>query len=528
MRQHRTVLLTRLLAALILVLGAGTASAAAAAPAAPVPLGRVVPVPVSVAPAGSPYTLDDATVIRVDAGSPAAQRVGEWLAALLRPSTGLALPVVAGTGTDGIQLRLGANDKALGTEGYRLVSGPGTVAVTANAPAGLFHGAQTLRQLLPPSVEERTRQSGPWQVAGGTVRDFPRYPYRGAMLDVARHFFTVEQVKRYVDQLALYKINTLHLHLSDDQGWRIVIDSWPRLAAHGGSTEVGGGPGGHFSKADYREIVAYAASRHMEVVPEIDTPGHTTAALASYARLNCNGVAPPIYTGTQVGFSSLCVPKAVTYSFLDDVLRELAAMTPGRYLHIGGDEAQSTTAADYATFMGRAQPLVTKRGKTVMAWHQITEARPVAGAVAQYWGMGGTEAKLVAAARAGTRVVMSPANHAYLDMKYKAGAPFGTEWAGYVEVDKAYAWDPATLVRQLPASAVLGVEAPLWSETIDTSDEIEYLAFPRLPGIAEIGWSPAATHDWSSYRTRLAAQGPRWDAMGIDYYRSPLVPWPAG
>ncbi|MFJ5553399.1 beta-N-acetylhexosaminidase [Streptomyces sp. NPDC093225] len=545
MRQHGTPtlpvlpVLARILGALLLVLTGGAASTATAArplpavpsaavAAAPVPLGRTVPVPAEVTPGGGPYTLTGATVIRVDGGSPGARQVADRLAGLLRPSTGLALPVVAGAGTDGIQLRLGAGDATLGTEGYRLTSGPGTVTITANHPAGLFHGVQTLRQQLPAAVERRSLQPGPWQVAGGAVRDFPRYPYRGAMLDVARHFFTVDQVERYVDQLALYKVNTLHLHLSDDQGWRIVVDSWPRLAAYGGSTQVGGGRGGYYTKADYREIVAYAASRYMEVVPEIDTPGHTNAALASYARLNCDGVARPRYTGTAVGFSSLCVPKAVTYSFLDDVLRELSALTPGRYLHIGGDEAQATTAADYAAFMARAQPLVTRRGKTVMAWHQLTAAKPVRGAVAQYWGPGGTEAQLVAAAAAGTRVVMSPATHAYLDMKYTASTPVGTRWAGFVEVDRAYAWDPATLVERMPARGVLGVEAPLWTETVRTADALEYLAFPRLPGIAEIGWSPAATHDWTAYRARLAAQGPRLTALGVDYYRSPLVRWPAG
>ena len=245
---------------------------------------------------------------------------------------------------------------------------------------------QTLRQLLPAAVEKDTVQPGPWQIAGGTVTDTPRYAYRGAMLDVSRHFFTVDQVKRYIDQLALYKINKLHLHLSDDQGWRIAIDSWPRLATYGGSTQVGGGPGGYYTKADYQEIVRYAASRYLEVVPEIDMPGHTNAALASYAELNCDGVAPPLYTGTEVGFSSLCVDKDVTYDFVDDVVRELAALTPGRYLHIGGDEAHSTSHADYVAFMDRVQPVVAKYGKTVIGWHQLTGAAPARGALAQYWG----------------------------------------------------------------------------------------------------------------------------------------------
>jgi hexosaminidase len=175
--------------------------------------------------------------------------------------------------------------------------------------------------------------------------------------------------------------------------------------------------------------------------------------------------------------------------------------------------------------MDRVQQIVRRYGKTVIGWHQITGADPAPGAIAQYWGTKGDEEPVAAAAQAGTRLIMSPANHAYLDMKYDEETPIGQKWAGYTEVQKAYDWNPATVVRGAPASAVLGVEAPLWSETVTDSSEIEYLAFPRLPAIAEVGWSPAATHSWASFRQRLAAQGPRWTALGINYYRSPQVPW---
>ncbi|MFF7449120.1 MULTISPECIES: family 20 glycosylhydrolase [unclassified Streptomyces] len=530
--RHRTTpRMTRLLGSLLLMAAAGsfTVGAAPSAPGAGArPLDEVVPAPASVAPGGSPYRITRGTHIRVD-GGPEARRVGEYVADVLRPSTGYPLPVTSG-GRGGIRLRLA--EGPFGAEGYRLDSGAQGVTITAARPAGLFHGAQTLRQLLPAAVEKDSVQPGPWLVAGGTITDSPRYGWRGAMLDVSRHFFTVEQVKRYVDQLALYKINTLHLHLSDDQGWRIAVDSWPRLAAHGGSTQVGGGPGGHYTKADYQEIVRYAASRHLEVVPEIDMPGHTNAALASYAELNCDGVAPPLYTGTEVGFSSLCVGKDVTYDFVDDVIRELAELTPGRYLHIGGDEAHSTSHEDYVKFMDRVQPVVAKYGKTVVGWHQLTGATPARGAVAQYWGLDGTSAqekeRVAAAARAGTGIVLSPADRVYLDMKYTADTPLGLDWAGLVEVRRAYDWDPGDYLPGVPDEAIRGVEAPMWTETLTTSDDLEYMAFPRLAGAAELGWSPAATHDWERYKVRLAAQGPRWEALGINYYRSPQVPWPAG
>ncbi|QUW85081.1 beta-N-acetylhexosaminidase [Streptomyces mirabilis] len=525
-RQHRT---PRLLGTLLLVAAAGISVAGAAhseSGRTATPLGQVVPAPASVDAGGSPYRITDSTRIRVE-DSPQARRVGAYLADVLRPSTGYRLPVTT-HGTGGIRLRIAAG--STGAEGYRLDSGHSGVTITAAAPAGLFHGVQTLRQLLPAAVEKNSVQRGPWLVAGGTIKDSPRYGYRGAMLDVSRHFFGVAQVKRYIDELALYKVNKLHLHLSDDQGWRIAIDSWPRLATYGGSTQVGGGHGGYYTKADYKEIVRYAASRYLEVVPEIDMPGHTNAALASYAQLNCNGTAPPLYTGTDVGFSSLCVAKPVTYDFVDDVVRELAALTPGKYLHIGGDEAHSTSHADYVAFMDKVQPVVAKYGKTVVGWHQLTGAHPVKGAIAQYWGLDDTsateKAQVAEAARNGTGLVLSPADRVYLDMKYTADTPLGQDWAGLVEVKRSYDWDPGAYLPGAPASAIRGVEAPLWTETIVTGADIDYMTFPRLPGAAELGWSPASTHDWDTYKVRLAAQGPRWEALGIGYYRSPQVPWP--
>jgi hexosaminidase len=364
-------------------------------------------------------------------------------------------------------------------------------------------------------------------VPGGRIVDFPRFAYRGTMLDVARHFHPVATIKRHLDRIALYKINYLHLHLSDDQGWRIVIDGWPRLATYGGSTQVGGGPGGYYTKAEFQDIVAYAARRHITIVPEIDMPGHTNAALASYAQLNCNGIAPPLYTGTDVGFSSLCTSKEVVYTFVSNVLSEIAALTPGPYLHVGGDEANATSPAQYATFMNRVQPMVPALGKAVMGWHQIgaSDVRHSPNRVVQYWGLSTSDSLVNTAVSRGAKVVMSPANKAYLDMKYNSQTPLGLSWAGFIEVQTAYGWNPGTHLSGVPASAVLGVEAPLWTETIVTENHIEFMVFPRLPAIAELGWSPWSTHNWDAFKTRLGAQGPRWTVMGIDFYRSPQVPW---
>ncbi|MFI6503285.1 beta-N-acetylhexosaminidase [Nonomuraea typhae] len=512
-----------LAAALTVLPGGATAPGTpAAAASAAGTIGDVLPAPVSVRAAATPYTLGpDATIASDDAG------VGGYLAQLLRPPTGYALPVRQG-GRGGLSLLLTGAPATVGQQGYQLDVAAGGVTIRARTATGLFNGVQTLRQLFPPQVESTSVRPGPWTVPGGRIVDYPRFGYRGTMLDVSRHFMPVSVVKRHLDRIALYKINHLHLHLSDDQGWRIVVDSWPRLAAYGGSTQVGGGPGGSYTKDQYREIVAYAAQRHITIVPEIDMPGHTNAALASYAELNCDGVAPPLYTGTGVGFSSLCTTKEVTYAFAADVIRELAELTAGPYLHIGGDEADATPDAQYAVFMNRVQPMVAGRGKAVVGWHQIgaPAVRHSPGRITQYWGTTTADPLVTAAVSKGAKVIMSPADKAYLDMKYTASTPLGQDWAGLIEVKTAYEWNPGSHLRGVPASAVLGVEAPLWTETIVTEDHIEFMAFPRLPAIAELGWSPWSTHSWTAFRARLAAQAPRWDVMGIGFYRSPQVSWP--
>jgi hexosaminidase len=501
------------------------------------PRHRVVPAPVTLEPtAGSGYELTAQTAIHAP---PRATAEAEYLAGLLRAGTGLPLPVTAGaSGSTGIRLVLtgGGADSGPDGERYQLAVDGAGVTIEALCPAGLFHGVQTLRQLLPAAVESRTPQPGPWPVPAVRVSDAPRFRYRGAMLDVARHFFCVDAVKGYLDRLALYKLNHLHLHLTDDQGWRLAIETWPELARHGGATEVGGGPGGYYTRTDYEEIVAYAAARHITIVPEIDLPGHTNAALSAYPELNRDGVAPDLYTGTTVGFSSLCAEKEITYRFVADVLGELAALTPGPYLHIGGDEAFATTPDEYATFMTRVQPVVAALGKTVLGWQEISAVDGERPRVLQYWRPDGDPGsarehpdtagpRLAAAVGRGDLVLLSPANRTYLDMKYDGDTLLGLNWAGTVEVRDAYDWDPGSYLDGVPESAVLGVEAPLWSETVATPDEVDYLAFPRLPAVAEAGWSPAAARDWEGFRVRLAAHAPRWKAAGITYHPSAQVPW---
>jgi hexosaminidase len=405
-------------------------------------------------------------------------------------------------------------DEGLGEEGYELSITPDSIQLRANCAAGLFYGVQTLRQLLPGG------HSGSIRLPAVSIRDLPRFDWRGTMLDVARHFFSVDDVKRYIDLISHYKMNRLHLHLSDDQGWRIEINSWPRLTEIGGSTQVGGQKGGYYTQEQYKEIVAYARSRHVTIVPEIDTPGHTNAALASYAELNSSEEAPVLYEGTQVGFSTLWIKSEITYKFLNDVIGELATLTPTPYIHIGGDEARSTPEEEYKYFIKRVQEIVASHGKIAVGWSEIGEAELLPGTIAQIWIPAGYEN----ARRQGAKMILSPASKIYLDMKYDPSSPLGLDWAGLVSVKDAYDWEPGSFMEGLDEGDILGLEAPLWTETILTMKDIEYMAFPRLPGIAELAWSPR-DRSWEEYRRRLAAHGKHMEALEINYFKSPDVDW---
>lgn len=481
-------------------------------------LNSLIPRPVSVDPTRGTFTLGRSTSVMVEPRSVELQRIGRYLAARLSRATGFRIAVAKAADAGAhIHLRLAKRNGTLGHEGYELTVSRGRIDLVAPHPAGLFRGAQTLRQLLPLATPRGSRR-----IPTAAIRDYPRFAWRGAMLDVARHFFGVRDVKRFIDLLAYYKLNRLHLHLSDDQGWRIAINSWPRLATHGGSTQVGGGRGGYFTQRQYAELVAYAQSRYVVLVPEIEMPGHTNAALSSYPALTCDGVAPPLYIGTGVGFSSLCTSREAVYGFVSDVIEEIARLTRGPYVHIGGDEASATSPRDYVRFVERVQRIVAAHDKRTVGWEEIARARLHRSAIAQHW-----RSDLAArAARQGARVIMSPASRAYMDMKYDRSTSLGVTWAGYTDVHDAYDWDPANQAAGVSERDVLGVEAPLWSETIATMEDIEFMAFPRLPGYAEIGWSRKSGRGWSEYRRRLASHGPRLAEMGVNFYRSPQVPWP--
>jgi hexosaminidase len=487
---------------------------------------QIIPAPASLTlRPETAFDLTRRTSIIVDGTNAEVTAIAQSLAAVLRPSTQFPLAIAAtpaDTAAGNIYLRLAADGAALGEEGYELDVTSRTATLTASRPAGLFRGVQTLRQLLPADVESEMGVARPeWRIPALSIVDKPRFAWRGAMLDVARHFFTVREVQQYIDLLALYKLNVFHLHLSDDQGWRIELKSRPKLATIGGSTQVGGGPGGFYTQEDYQAIIRYAQERYITVVPEIDVPAHTNAALVAYPEVSCSVRPTQLYTETDVGWSALCVDKEETYALVDDIIREISAMTPGPYFHIGGDEVQALTHEQYVRFIERVQTIVSKHGKIMVGWEEITKARLDPKTLAQQW----KSDSVTAALQYGAKLIMSPAKKIYLDMKYTPTTELGLTWAALVEVRDAYDWDPATYMAGVAESNIVGVEAPMWSETLRNIGAVEYLAMPRLPAVAEVAWTPQQGRNWENFRVRLATHAPRWNYLGVNYYRSPQIPW---
>lgn len=493
----------------------------------------VVPLPSSVIESPGFLPLGPGTRILVDDATDAAAAI---LANEIVQRTGHRPVVASGTAQPGdIVLQRMPDDG----EGYTLRIDDGVRV--EGSESGLFYGIQTLRQLL------RRDGEGTWSLPRAEIVDVPRFAYRGLMLDVARTFFDVDTVKAFIDRAASLKFNRLHLHLTDDQGWRLHIESRPLLTERGAVTAASGRAGGFYTQDDFREIVKYAASRHILVIPEIDLPGHTHAIGLAYPEIveapvmNENlraqaaelGQALPVagepYTGWGVGHSSVRIHDDATWDFLRDVLGEVAALTPGPFLHIGGDEAHGTDPADFDAFIERATALVGAFGKTPVTWHEAGSAEVAPGTIGQFWGSTAPDERVADVTRRfaqrGGAVIMSPSDAAYLDQKYDADFPLGLTWAALIDLETAYGWEPTAIVDGLPAEAVIGVEGPLWTETVETLDDIDQLIFPRAAAIAEIGWSAQDTRDWASFRRRVGELASVWDAAGWGGHRPAEIDW---
>ena len=541
--------------------GGGSGSCTASGPAA---TPQIVPAPASLTMGSGQFRLcDDARIVVDQHDGPGARDVANALAAYLRPATGFDLPVVNSRAKSGdISLALDLSSDPTG-EGYHLTTTSSMVTLDAKTPHGLYNGVQTIRQLLPPWIASATPQQVEWTMPAVQIADQPRYQYRGVMLDIARHYESPDAVKRLIDQAAAYKINTFHLHLSDDQGFRVVINGFPNLATVGGQGSVGTNgrtvdPGGFWTQAQFKDVVAYAAAHFMTLMPEVDTPGHNNAIVMSEYNdtanpllnghpqdINCTTKNPPQWNFTgDVGYSALCPESDNTWTILSAIISQLAAMASSQYYDLGGDEVPTTvlTQDRYAALVNKEGGIVNSNGKTAMGWADIsgpgTDLAP--GSVAEYWNPdSGTAPGTVTATDAvkkNMKIVMAPANHAYLDQKYARNTPatLGLTWAcgsGGCDVDKFYNWDPSTYVTGVTDQNVIGVEGAMWAETVVNSSNIEYMVFPRLPALAELGWSPKADRSGTSspayldFVQRLAAQGARWQAAGQNFYPTPEVPW---
>ena len=484
----------------------------------------LIPKPVSVTPSHSAFGLDSTTVILTSATQDF-ENVGQFLANKLQARWDLDLPVNTSESEVAERTIMIHQTDSLdmdSPEAYELHISNDSVLLSARTAAGAFRGIQTLRQLIPEQSNDTLAPQPMWLIPSGKIKDAPNFTYRGAMLDVARHFFTVEEVKKYIDLLAYYKYNAFHMHLTDDQGWRLEIKSWPKLTEIGAQTEVGGGPGGFYTQEEFKELVAFAAERHMQLIPEVDMPGHTNAASFAYPILDGTGKKVKNYTGTRVGFSTFDARKDTIYAFIDDVVREIAAISPSPYFHIGGDESHATKKADYIYFVEKVEEIVQRHGKRMVGWNEIAQANISSSTVAQLWN---EPHNALIAAENGSKIIISPATKIYLDMQYDSLSKHGLHWAAYIPVDDAYNWDPETFVKGLPRESILGIEAPLWSETISNSAELEYLAFPRAIGYAELGWTPSEQRNWEDYKKRLVRQQPFLDSNNVNFYRSERIEW---
>jgi len=488
------------LSCIALAMLAGCAHRRPAVAMEPTPVAHIVPLP-GVLQAGPGVLRISSAVVVEDAGAaPMARRALDELLATLHIASADA----------GTPLRLQrVDDPALGEEGYRLLVDD-AIHLSARTDAGLLHAVQTLRQLLP------ARAGTDYRLPRLAITDVPAYRWRGLSLDVARSFLPVDYLERHIDRMALFKLNRLHLHLTDDQGWRIEIKRYPRLAEIGGASAVQGGRAGYYTQAQLRHLVAYAQARGVTLVPEIDMPGHVQAALASYNALACDDVANRgTYAGVEVGFSVLCLDKPeVVYPFVRDVLEEVAAIFPSNEIHIGGDEIRHPL---YADFVARTAVMVDAMGRTPVVWEEGSVAAMKPTALVQLWNDGYA---IEAAVARGHRLILSPCSYLYIDHGNRAGQP-GADWcrAEGVPLARVYAFDPT------PYRTAVGVEAALWSEFVHTDAAADAHLWPRLAAVAEVAWSPATQRGYPGFVRRMAELRAHLDALGVHYYPEPDLGW---
>lgn len=505
----------------------------------------IIPAPVHIRSGEGAFTLTSSTKLLLSGDTAGAAKL---LRASLSPATGLKLPITRQAGDDTIELRTDAAlGRKLGREAYRLRVDGNRVVITGGSSAGLFYGVQTFRQLLPAETLGKSRSGATsWVVPGVEIEDYPRFQWRGAHLDVARHFMPKEFIFKFLDLLAFHKMNTFHWHLTDDQGWRIEIKKYPKLTevgawrkdtmlVYGNPGKYSGEPhGGFYTQDDVREIVKYAQERHITVVPEIEMPGHAQAAIAAYPELGNTGEKLEVATKWGV-IENVFNVKDSTIDFLKDVIDEVMELFPGEFIHIGGDECPKTQwkQSPYAQekmrrlglkdehelqswFIKQMDTHIASKGRRMIGWSEILEGGLAPGAALMVWlGNDGAET----AVKSGHDVVMAQTSHTYFDYyqsQDRAKEPHSI--GGFLPLSKVYEYEPILLsFTPEQTKHVLGAQFQLWTEYIRDPKHLEYMAFPRGCALSEVAWSPKEARNFNAFRQRLEVHTARLSALDVNF-----------
>ncbi len=511
----------------------------------------IIPAPVSIQGLKGDFVISEKTRIILAPADDETKLAADFLANLVRNSTGISLSIGEGKRPAKGSIFMTLDTAIENNEGYELTVTHKKVIVRGGSAAGLFYAVQTMRQLMPAEVESPSIVEGQvLAIPACEIKDEPEFGYRGMHLDVGRHMFPIAYIKRYIDMIALHKMNRFHWHLTEDQGWRIEISKYPNLTTtgayrketlvgHGGRRpfEFDGKPyGGFYTKDEVKEIVEYARSKFITVIPEIEMPGHAIAALASYPELGCTGGPYEVQTRWGVFDDVFCAGKEETFSFLEDVLTEVMELFPSEYIHIGGDECPKTRWEKcplcqkrmkeeglkdehelQSYFIQRIGKFVLSKGRKIIGWDEILEGGLAPEATVMSWRgtTGGIEA-----ARQKHDVIMTPSTYVYLD--YYQCEPQGEPLAigGYLPLEKVYSYNPmpAELTPE-EQKYILGVQGNLWSEYLNTPDYMEYMAYPRMFAVAETGWTPNRLKDFEDFLARIEVLKKRYDTIGINYFK---------
>lgn len=476
----------------------------------------IIPLPQSLTWGENMYRIPNANTICFNEGS---EKAANWLQELLKKANAKAEKTQGNSCGNWRLITDSSLEEQLGKEGYILDIDNDGVTLKSATEAGLFYAIQTLRQFFPAEIEREQLSQTKILLRQVHIEDQPRYSWRGTMVDVARSFFGLEYLKNHVDRMALYKLNRLHLHLTDDQGWRIEIKSKPKLTEIGSKGSVAGGNSGFLTQEEYLELQDYALARNIIIIPEIDVPGHIYSALVSYPELNCPensnidpklATPPELYSGYEVGWSRFCLEKPETYDFVSEVIGELAQITKGPWIHIGGDEIEDPL---YETFVVKADSIVQHHGKITIGWEEVTKASVDSTLISQQW-HGKTESVV------DVKVIESICTNFYLDHANTPGQENTLNWCKEdgVSLEDVYSFSSKS-------SSVIGVEAPVWTEHVLNDEMMDDRFWPRTLAVAEVAWTSENKRNFIDFTGRVSVHGERLNEMGVHFFPSPEVDW---